>query len=47
MFGLSKFANINKIETEGRNTQNICEVSVEEICIVPMCVTTAFSPFSK
>ena len=25
MFGLSKFANKNKIETEGRNTQNICE----------------------
>ena len=25
MFGLSKFANRNKIETEGRDAQNICE----------------------
>ena len=25
MFGLSKFANRNKIETEERDTQNICE----------------------
>ena len=25
MFGLSKFANRNKIEIEGRDAQNICE----------------------
>ena len=47
MFGLSKFANKNKIETKGRDTQTFVSVSVEEICTVSMCVTTAFSPFGK
>ena len=46
MFGLSKFANKNKIETEGTH-KTFMSVNVEEICTVPMCVTIAFSPLAN
>ena len=44
---LGKLANRNQIETEGRTHKTPVSVRVEEICIVPRCVTKASSPIDN